>query len=342
MPGTPAPGTIARPTEKRNVMKRVVLAALVLLACVGVVRTQEGSRAPVPVRLVALGTVQDGGLPHAACTCERCARARREPTFRRRVASLAIHLPASDRVYLIDATPDLPEQLEAVATLRGRAPAGRVDRAPLAGVLLTHAHIGHYLGLAHLGFEVVHTKDLPVWASPRMAAFLRDNGPWSQLVKLGNVALREVIPGGGAVELGDGVSVAAFAVPHRDEYSDTLAYVIRGPRTAVLYIPDTDSWRAWPKPLPEVIAMEKIDVALLDGTFYSLDELPGRSVTAIGHPLITETMDLLESLVKAGRLRVAFTHLNHSNPALAPESPARKAIEARGFRVLVEGEEIEL
>lgn len=319
-----------------------ILVGLAVLACLGAAWTREGPSRPQAPCLVALGTVQDGGLPHAACTCERCERARREPAFRRRVASLAIHLPASDRVYLIDATPDLPEQLEAVAALRGKAPAGRVDRAPLAGVLLTHAHIGHYLGLAHLGFEVVHTKDLPVWASPRMAAFLRDNGPWSQLVKLGNVALREVVPGGAPVDLGDGVSVSAFAVPHRDEYSDTLAFVVRGQKATVLYIPDTDSWRAWPKPLPEVLATEKIDVALLDGTFYSLDELPGRSVTAIGHPLITETMDLLEPMVEAGRLRVAFTHLNHSNPALLPESPARQAIEARGFRVLAEGEEIGL
>ena len=107
-------------------------------------------------------------------------------------------------------------------------------------------------------------------------------------------------------------------------------------------MPDTDSWRAWPRPLPEVLAAFGVDLALLDGTFYSLDELPGRPVSSIGHPLITESMDLLEPLVKAGKLAVAFTHLNHSNPALEPESAARKAIEARGFRVLAEGEAIGL
>ena len=53
---------------------------------------------PAGPRLVVLGTVQDGGLPHVACTCVRCERARREPAFRRRVASLALHLPASDKV----------------------------------------------------------------------------------------------------------------------------------------------------------------------------------------------------------------------------------------------------
>jgi pyrroloquinoline quinone biosynthesis protein B len=121
-----------------------------------------------------------------------------------------------------------------------------------------------------------------------------------------------------------------------------MAFVIRGANKALLYVPDTDSWRAWTRPLPEVLAAEKIDFALLDATFYSPDELPDRDVTKIKHPLITDSMDLLEPLVKAGKVRVWFTHLNHSNPALDADGAARKAIEARGFRVLAEGEEIEL
>ncbi|HVF60944.1 MAG TPA: MBL fold metallo-hydrolase [Thermoanaerobaculia bacterium] len=128
--------------------------------------------------------------------------------------------------------------------------------------------------------------------------------------------------------------------PFADEYSDTLGFLVRGPRRTVLYVPDTDSWRAWTRPLPELLA--GVDEALLDGTFYSLDELPGRDVASIGHPLIADTMDLLAPLVKSRGLRVAFTHLNHSNPALELESAARKTIEACGFRVLAEGEEIGL
>jgi pyrroloquinoline quinone biosynthesis protein B len=66
--------------------------------------------------------------------------------------------------------------------------------------------------------------------------------------------------------------------------------------------------------------------------------LPDRDVTKIKHPLVTQSMDLLEPLVKAGGLRVYFTHLNHSNPALDENGAARKAIEARGFRVLDEAD----
>jgi pyrroloquinoline quinone biosynthesis protein B len=315
-------------------MKLLVSLPLLLVMAVG------SAAVPAPPRVVVLGTVQDGGLPQIGCDCSNCSRARKDPRFARHVASLAIHVPQTGHVYLVDATPDLPAQIEMIHTFRPH-PAGRVDRAPVDGVLLTHAHIGHYLGLAWFGFESLNTREIPVWASPRMAGFLRTNGPWSQLVRIGNIALREFQPGQ-PFELEEGITVKPFPVPHRDEYSDTMAFLIRGPRQTLLYVPDTDSWQTWTHPLTEVLAAEKVDVALLDGTFYSPDELPDRDVTKIKHPLVTQTMDLLEPLVKAGKLRVYFTHLNHSNPALDEDGPARKAIEARGFRVLREGEAFEL
>ena len=289
-------------------------------------------------RIRVVGTVQDGGLPHAACSCERCEAARRDPSRRRRVAALAVVLPASGRVLLVDATPDVREQLDLVRDLR-RSPPGRVDRAPVDGVLLTHAHMGHYLGLAFFGFEAVDTRLLPVHSTPRLAGFLRGNAPWDQLVRLGNVELVEHDPGL-AFDLGEGVSATALRVPHRDEYSDTVGYLLAGARARVLYVPDTDGWAGWQPPLTE--RLQGVDVAILDGTFFSLAELPGRDVAAIGHPLVTQTMELLQPLVDAGKLRVYFTHLNHSNPALDPASPERREIERRGFAVLEEGEEIAL
>ncbi|NIS30268.1 MAG: MBL fold metallo-hydrolase, partial [Actinobacteria bacterium] len=89
--------------------------------------------------------------------------------------------------------------------------AGRVDRAPVDGIFLTHAHLGHYTGLAFFGFEAVHTKDLPVHATPAMADYLRSNGPWNQLVEIGNIRLVESDPSR-PVELGQGVSVTPLRV----------------------------------------------------------------------------------------------------------------------------------
>ncbi len=289
---------------------------------------------------VVLGTAQDGGLPQAGCDCARCAAARRDPGRRRHVASLALQLPASGRTWLIDATPDLGEQLETVRRLRPH-PAGGPDRQPVDGILLTHAHVGHYLGLAFLGFESVDSHELPVWASARMAAFLRGNGPWSLLVARRNIALREIQPGV-PLQLAEGLGVTALTVPHRDELSDTLAFLVRGPRRTLLYVPDTDSWTAWPLPLPELLRRERVDLALLDGTFHSAGELPDRDVRTIGHPLMTATMELLREPVRQGAVRVFFTHLNHSNPALDPDSPERRGLAAAGFAVLEEGQRLEL
>lgn len=322
--------------------------------------TQEGTRFTQPTVRV-IGTVQDGGLPHAACSCERCDAARliaqSDPARRRYIASLALILPGSadqaPQIYLLDVTPDIRPQLDTLTDVRD-APDDRVDRTPVDGVVLTHAHIGHYLGLAFFGYEAIHTHGLPVHCTPRMADFLRQNAPWSQLVEFGNLALRPNKPKtnsdptsdrGASFQLGTGtateaVTVTLLPVPHRDEFSDTVAIRLRGPSKTLLYVPDTDAWAKWSTPLTEVLA--DVDVALLDGTFYSLDELPGRDVSSVPHPLITQSMDLLEPLVRDGNKQILFTHLNHSNPALDPASEARRHVEARGFRVAAEGMEFVL
>ena len=281
-----------------------------------------------------LGTVQDGGFPHAACSCTRCTAARKDPALQRKVASLALCFPSAPRVYLVDATPDIRQQLKAVGDVRS-APEGRVNRAPVDGIFLTHAHMGHYLGLGFFGFEAVNTTGLPVYCTPRMGEFLRNNGPWDQLVRLGNIQIRESLLAE-PVTLDKGVTITALPVPHRDEYTDTVGFLIRGARSKLLYVPDTGTWQSWNPALPEII--KDVDIAILDGTFYSMDELPGRPVSSIGHPLITQSMDLLESEVHSGRLRVFFTHLNHSNPALEVDSRARRETEERGFRILEEGQ----
>ena len=175
------------------------------------------------------------------------------------------------KLLLIEATPAIEEQLALLHRLAGGAPHGR---APVDGVLVTHAHIGHYLGLAHFGREVCATQGLPLWVSPRMAGFLREHGPWKQLVQLGQIDVREVAPGSTFSPI-EGVSIEAIAVPHRDEFSDTLAFKVRGPGRCVLFVPDVDAWSKHPGLLERLL--EGVDVAYLDGTFYDGSELPERA-----------------------------------------------------------------
>ncbi|MEM1413644.1 MAG: MBL fold metallo-hydrolase [Myxococcota bacterium] len=245
------------------------------------------------------------------------------------MASLAIVL--RDAVHIIDATPDFRAQLDRLADVR-RAPAGRVDRAPLDGILLTHAHLGHYTGLAFLGFEAVHAEGIPVWATPAMNALLRANVPFSELVRREEIVLRDAPPGA-RIDLGEGVSVTPVQVPHRDENADTVAFRITGPNASVLYAPDTDNWEAWDPPVEQWL--RQVDVALLDGTFFSGDELPGRAVSSIGHPLIARSLERFAPL--AGDVQLVFTHLNHSNPALTAGSPARALVEEARMAIAEEG-----
>jgi pyrroloquinoline quinone biosynthesis protein B len=203
------------------------------------------------------------------------------------------------------------------------------------GILLTHAHIGHYTGLMYLGREALGARGVPVYATPRMAAFLRANGPWSRLVSLGNVELRELEPGRRVV-LAEGLAVTALTVPHRDEYSDTVAYRVEGPARRLLYVPDIDKWEKWDRRLEDEI--DQSSIALLDGTFESADELPGRSLLEVPHPLAAETLARLGG--KAG-LDARLIHLNHTNRLLIDEA-ARRELAARGLRVARDGDEIPL
>jgi pyrroloquinoline quinone biosynthesis protein B len=278
------------------------------------------------VRVVVLGIAQDGGVPHIGCQQAFCVRARRDCTLRRRVASLGVIDEESAARFLIDATPDLPAQVDALPG----APADR--RRPLDGILLTHAHIGHYTGLMYLGREALAASAVPVYATPRMAAFLRGNAPWSLLLSEGRIELREVEPGR-AVTLTPRLIMTAFTVPHRDELSDTVGFRLRGPARTLVYIPDIDKWEKWDRRLEDEVAAA--DLALLDGTFYDAGEIPGRSQRDIPHPLVPETMDRLAAPALARR--VLFIHLNHTNRLLW-DGAARRVLERRGFRVAREGQ----
>ena len=284
--------------------------------------------------VIVLGIAQDGGAPHAGCRRECCAPRWDDPARRLHVACLGIVDPATRQRWLIDATPDLPAQLRRLDEV---CP---VPSSPgLDGVFLTHAHIGHYTGLVHLGREVMGAGDVPVHVMPRMRAFLEDNGPWDQLVSLGNLRL-EPLTADTPVPLNDRLTITPLLVPHRDEYSETVGFRVDGPRRSVLYIPDIDKWERWERAIEDEI--RAVDVAYLDATFYGPGELPGRDMASIPHPLVVESLERFRTLPEVIRGRVRFIHLNHTNPALRPGSPPRRTLEAAGLRVAQEGERVGL
>jgi pyrroloquinoline quinone biosynthesis protein B len=289
--------------------------------------------------VLVLGTAQDGGIPHLGGAAAPDEAARRDPAARRLVASLLLCDPASGGRWLIDATPDVLAQFDRAA---GHPPGRKKQgaRPPVVdGVLLTHAHMGHYLGLAQFGREAFAADALPLHVSPRMADFLKANAPWELLVRLGNVRLTPFADGK-AIRLAPGLEVVPFAVPHRAEYTDTYGFWVRGPKRSRLYLPDIDKWERWETPIEQWIA--RSDAALLDGTFFGDGELPGRSIAEVPHPFIVESLARFAKLPASERRKIRFTHLNHTNLAALPGTKERRAVEAAGMAVAAEGERIEL
>jgi len=132
----------------------------------------------------------------------------------------------------------------------------------------------------------------------------------------------------------DSFSIEPLRVPHRDEFSETVGYRIIGPHKKILFIPDIDKWEKWDQPLWE--QLKQVDLALIDGTFYQDGELPGRNMSEIPHPFVSETMNLLKDLPDSEKAKVFFIHFNHTNPLLKVNSKEKDAVRAKGFNVAEE------
>ena len=279
-----------------------------------------------------LGVAQDAGYPQAGCYLPHCLPGWKDPELRRSATSLALVDPVTETKYLFEATPNLPEQLYKLETIASDT------NYSLEGVFLTHAHMGHYTGLMYFGFESMSANNLSVYAMPRMRAYLRNNGPWSQLVTMNNIFLKE-IEDQQPVNFGR-FSVTPMLVPHRDEFSETVGYRIQGPLKTALFIPDIDKWEIWNRSITEEISL--VDYALLDATFFDGNELPGRDMADIPHPFVLESMELFSELSAADKAKVWFIHLNHTNPLLNSDSKAYQRVIEAGYNVAREGEKLGL
>ena len=274
--------------------------------------------------LVILGNVQDAGSPHVACKKECCKALFANPDPTRKVVSLGLIDPTDSTNYLFEATPDMTSQMKHLSEL------GNSNKEIPDAIFLTHAHIGHYTGLMYLGKEATNTKAVKVYAMPKMANYLTNNGPWSQLVTNQNIALSP-LKSDSTIQLNQSLKVMPFTVPHRDEYSETVGYKIIGPNKSALFIPDIDKWSKWEKDIIEEV--RQVDYAFIDVTFYDAAEIDNRDISEIPHPFIIETMALFKGSPKAEKNKIYFIHLNHTNPGLRSESDQLKTILENGFHV---------
>ena len=287
---------------------------------------------PAPERptpyVQVLGIAQDAGYPQIGCFKDCCKDTWDNPEKKRLVNCLGLVDPISGKKWMFEATPDIREQL---ATL--------CQDTPPDGIFLTHAHMGHYTGLMHLGREAMGASEIPVYAMPRMQVFLRSFGPWSQLIRLNNIDIQPIIADS-TIHLSQDLSVTPFLVPHRDEFSETVGYLVEGPTKRLIFIPDIDKWEKWDRSIDSLI--QEVDVALLDGTFFANGEIPNRDMSEIPHPFIEESLARWQDLPLEERMKIHFIHFNHTNPAFHPRSGPYQQVVDQGFGISLEGQLFEL
>lgn len=277
--------------------------------------------------LIILGTAQDAGYPQAGQAQEwkEIKAGTRDLGF---ATSLGLVDPISKERWLFEATPNFNIQLDRMDEVSD------TKNYPYDGIFLTHAHIGHYTGLMQLGREAMGTQNVPVYAMPGMTDFISNNGPWSQLVALNNISLKPMTNERN-VNLNERLSVTPIQVPHRDEFSETVGYLIESSNRSVLFIPDIDKWEKWEESIIDWI--RKVDFALLDASFYRNGEIPGRDMSEIPHPFVEESMKLFSVLTEEERSRVHFIHFNHTNPLLKLDSKESKSVREAGYKISRQG-----
>ena len=275
-----------------------------------------------------LGTAQDGGYPHAGCKEDCCINVWDEPSLHRLPTSIAVVDQKNKKIYLFDVTPNIKEQLHLLDHYN----------CELAGIFITHAHIGHYVGLFDLGLEIMNTDNIPVHVMPRMKQFILDNQPMKQLIDNNNIKLIDMQ--NDEATLFDNLSIIPFEVPHRNELSETVGFRLLSSNKSIIYLPDIDDWDGWDVNLDEFV-MDN-DILFLDGTFYVKNEIKSRDVSKIPHPEIIDTMQRLSSLSNQYKKRVHFIHLNHTNDVLREKSDAFNDVIGQGFSLAKENQYFEI
>ena len=205
---------------------------------------------------------------------------------------------------------------------------------------LTHIHLGHIDGLGQFGKEVMGCSELPLFASESVLEELSERGSLGPFSAATVEPMERFFPSEGC-----DFEMEFVPVPHRDEHADTHAVAIRGPERSVLFLPDHDDWaqtlhRHGAVSIRQWLADLEVDIALLDGSFWSVSELPQRDMSEIPHPPVSETLARLGERVE-GDAEVHFIHLNHSNPLLGP-GPQVDELSDLGWGVATQGQEFAL
>lgn len=224
-----------------------------------------------------LGTGAAERVPFPTCFCPTCLEARRDHRFRRRYAKALV--AAGDTRLLIDCGRDLRAS----------------ELPPLDGVLLTHFHFDHVLGLHRVGWAPGYPSQIPL-LHPPATAFWGTRG----LVPIMNAAdrllPREARPFQ-AIPIGE-LQVTALPLEHG---GPCYGYFIESQDQRLAYLTDT---RGLPTQTRDFLMERRVDLALIDCTF-----APG-----LGRGDRHNDLDsALQSIALIAPTAAVLTHISHRN-----------------------------
>jgi pyrroloquinoline quinone biosynthesis protein B len=308
------------------------------------------------LRVVVLGAAAGGGVPQWNCGCPVCRKARTEhPELQSTQASIAISADG-DHWFLINASPDLRQQLIATPQLHPKA--GELRHSPISGVILTNGEVDAVAGLLSMREGWPFT----IYAHERVLSILRDNSIFNVLNEKNvqrrpieiNEAFEPALPDGSP----SGIGILPFAVPGKsawylegkvhpegtDGAGDTLGLRVSDKATGRYFYflaacaGVTDDLKA---------RLAGASLVFFDGTVWRDDELIAAGLGAktgqsMGHIAMSGDTGAIASLAGLDIGRKVFLHINNSNPALLHASPERKTAERAGWQIPADGTEITL
>jgi pyrroloquinoline quinone biosynthesis protein B len=308
------------------------------------------------LRVVVLGAAAGGGIPQWNCGCPVCLQARTEhPQLQSTQASIAVSADG-DHWFLINASPDLRQQLIATPQLHPKA--GKLRHSPISGVILTNGEIDAVAGL----LSMREGSPFTIYAHARVLAILRDNSIFNVLnaknVRRQPIEVNETfepaLPDGSR----SGIEILPFAVSGKsawylegkshpagdDGAGDTLGLRIADKASGkYLYFIAacagvTDDLRS---------RLAGAPLVFFDGTVWRDDELiaaglGNKTGQGMGHIAMSGDHGAIEALAGLDIGRKIFLHINNSNPVLLPDSAERKTAERAGWQIPADGTEITL
>jgi pyrroloquinoline quinone biosynthesis protein B len=298
------------------------------------------------MRVRVLGSAAGGGFPQWNCHCPTCDAARAGVRAQPRTQSSLAIRGDDGPWFLVNASPDARQQLEALTVANDDA----VRAEPIAGVLLTDAEIDHTAGLLLLRESETPVR---VFGSAGVERALRDGYPVLEMLERYCGARWQTLEPGRAWPLeGSSLTVESFEVggdapryvTGPDVDLQASGFVLRDSASAgvATYVPGLA--RLDDAVLSRFAAS---DLVLVDGTFWRDDELgrlgiSARSAREMGHVPLSGPGGTLEALAGLQRPRKALVHINNTNPILLEDSPEREAVLRAGVEVAYDGLEVQL